>query len=81
MSKLPRDVKGGRFVRALERIGYRVVRQTSSHVRMKGGLGGEHPLTIPLHNPVKVGTLSSILDGVAAETGMTREELIVTLDL
>ena len=68
MSKLPRDVKGDRLVRALERTGYRVDRQT-------------HPLTIPLHNPVKVGTLSSILDDVIAQTGMTREELLLTLDL
>jgi predicted RNA binding protein YcfA (HicA-like mRNA interferase family) len=80
VSKLPRDAKGERFVRALERIGYRVVRQTSSHVRMKGGLGGQHPLTIPLHNPVKVGTLSSILNDVVTQTGMTREELLLTFD-
>ena len=81
MSKLPRDVKGERLVRALERIGYRVVRQTSSHVRMKGGPGGQHPITVPLHNPVKVGTLNGILDDVIAQTGVTREELLQALDL
>lgn len=81
MSKLPRDVKGDRLVKALERIGYRVIRQTSSHVRVKGGPGGEQPITVPLHNPVKVGTLSGILDDVVMHTGMTREAVLEALDL
>ncbi len=81
MSKLPRHVKGERLVKSLERIGYRVVRQMSSHVRLKGGLGGQHPITVPMHNPIKVGTLSSILDDVVAQTGMDREELLQVLDL
>lgn len=80
MSKLPRDVKGERLARSLERLGYRVVRQTGSHVRLKGGVGGEHPLTVPMHNPIKVGTLNDILDDVASQTGMTREELLAALN-
>ena len=41
MSKLPRDVRGERLAAALEKIGYRIVRQTGSHIRLKGGVSGE----------------------------------------
>jgi predicted RNA binding protein YcfA (HicA-like mRNA interferase family) len=81
VSKLPRDVKGDRLVRSLERVRYRVVRQTGSHVRLKGGLGGEQSITVPLHHAIKLGTLSGILDDVAAQTGMTRDELLGALSL
>lgn len=40
MSKLPRDVNADDLVKALCRIGYAVVRQTGSHIRLKGGTDG-----------------------------------------
>ena len=33
--KLPRGVSGERLVRALEQLGYSVIRQKGSHVRMR----------------------------------------------
>ena len=81
MSKLPRDVSGDQLAKALVRIGYRQVRQTGSHVRMKGGVSGEDSVTIPRHKPIKVGTLSGILDDVSKQTGITRDQLIDTLNL
>jgi hypothetical protein len=36
---------------------------------------GEHHLTIPRHNPLRVGTLSGILGDVAAHFGTTRDEI------
>ncbi|MGH7213565.1 MAG: type II toxin-antitoxin system HicA family toxin [Tepidisphaeraceae bacterium] len=81
MSKLPRDVTGERLVKALARTGYRVVRQTGSHVRLKGGASGQAPVTVPLHRAIKIGTLSAILDDVAAQTGMTIEQVLEKLDL
>ena len=81
MSKLPRDVSGDDLTKALLRIGYRVIRQTGSHVRLKGGRSGEDPVTVPRHRAIKVGTLGGILDDVAAQTGMTQEELLEALDL
>lgn len=56
MSKLPRNVSGEQLANALVRIGYRQERQTGSHIRMKGGRSGQDPLTVPRHNPIKVGT-------------------------
>ena len=38
-------------------------------------------VTIPRHNPIKVGTLSGILDDVSKQTGMTRDQLLDTLEL
>ena len=81
MSKLPRDVKGERLVSALERIGYRVVRQTGSHIRLKGGRNGDEPLTVPGHDPIKAGTWSSILDDVARQSGIDREQVLRLLNL
>ena len=81
MSKMPRDVTGDRLTRALMRLGYRVIRQTGSHVRLKGGSTGEGPITVPRHNPIKVGTLSGILDDVAAQTGTPKEQLIERMEL
>jgi predicted RNA binding protein YcfA (HicA-like mRNA interferase family) len=81
VSKLPRDVTGDALVKAFMRIGYQWVRQTGSHVRLKGGRTGEEPLTVPRHNPIKVGTLNSILDDAASQTGMSREQLLEELDL
>jgi len=41
--------------------------------------GSEHHVTIPAHNPLKVGTLSQILTDVASYLDMTREQLIEEL--
>ena len=79
MSRLPRDVTGERLVKALERLGYSILRQTGSHIRMSSGQGGHDKLTIPCHNPLKVGTLSGILDEVATQTGLTRDQLLEAL--
>ena len=36
---------------------------------------GEHHVTIPCHDPLRVGTLAAILAEVAAHFGLSREEL------
>ena len=36
---------------------------------------GEHHVTIPRHDPLRIGTLSAILVDVAQHFGMTRDEL------
>jgi hypothetical protein len=37
---------------------------------------GKHYITIPNHNPLKVGTLTSILSDVAEHIALEREELM-----
>ena len=77
--KLPRDLSGTDLARALERLGYSVTRQTGSHMRLTTHQAGEHHLTVPQHDPVKVGTLRAILSDVADHFGFTREELLESL--
>ena len=75
--RLPRNVSGADLTRALARLGYRVTRQTGSHLRLTATLGGqEHHLTVPNHDPIKVGTLNSILKDVAAHANLSRDELL-----
>ncbi len=74
--RLPRDLTGKDLARALRVFGYRVTRQTGSHMRLTTVESGEHHVTVPQHNPLRVGTLAGILDDVAEHLGMTREELI-----
>lgn len=77
--KLPRDVSGDDVAKALVKLGYRVTRQTGSHMRLTTEAQGEHHLTIPKHDPLRVGTLSAILTEVAKHLKKDREELIEEL--
>jgi hypothetical protein len=40
---------------------------------------GEHHVTIPRHDPLRVGTLAGILDDVATHFGLSRDELLTKL--
>ena len=59
--KLPRDISGGELAKLLKKFGYTAVRQSGSHIRLTTFQKGEHHLTIPQHDPLKIGTLSAIL--------------------
>ncbi|WP_211752218.1 hypothetical protein [Nitrosomonas communis] len=39
----------------------------------------QHHLTIPLHDPLRIGTLASILTEVAKHHSLSREDVIPTL--
>jgi predicted RNA binding protein YcfA (HicA-like mRNA interferase family) len=79
--RLPRDVSGAELVKALKKFGYESTRQTGSHIRVTTQAKGEHHVTIPKHQPLRIGTLASILDNVASHAALTRDELIRKLDL
>lgn len=73
--RLPRDISGLELAQRLKSLGYAPTRATGSHQRLTTQLQGEHHITIPLASPLRVGTLSAILQDVAAHFGITREEL------
>ena len=73
--KLPRDLSGADLAKALRRLGYQTTRQTGSHLRLTTSERGQHHLTVPNHDPIKIGTLSGILADVAAHFQLTRAEL------
>jgi len=77
--KLPRDVSGAELAKALTRIGYRVTRQSGSHVRLTVEVPSQHHITIPAHDPLKVGTLAGILSDVAGHLKISRDELLQRL--
>ena len=79
--KLPRDVSGEKLARALGRVGYRVTRQTGSHIRLTIDEPPEHHLTIPAHSELKAGTLSAILSMASERLHMSREKLLAALKL
>jgi predicted RNA binding protein YcfA (HicA-like mRNA interferase family) len=59
--KTPRDLSWRDVVAALSRYGYAVVRQTGSHIRLATMQNGEHHVTVPAHDPIRVGTLNAII--------------------
>lgn len=77
--RLPRDVSGAGLARALRHFGYEVTRQTGSHLRLTTQQGGEHHVTIPDHDSLRVGTLAGILGDVAAHFGLPRDEVAAQL--
>ena len=77
--RLPRDLTGKQLIKDLEQLGYRVTRQTGSHVRLSCEVAGQHHITVPLHDPLRVGTLAAILADVAAHHKLTRDDLILKL--
>ncbi|WP_448509325.1 type II toxin-antitoxin system HicA family toxin [Immundisolibacter sp.] len=77
--RIPRDLSGADLVKRLGRLGYEVTRQSGSHIRLTSRVRGEHNLTIPNHDPLRIGTLAAILDGVAAHHGMARDALLQRL--
>jgi predicted RNA binding protein YcfA (HicA-like mRNA interferase family) len=74
--KLPRGVSADRVILALEHLGYGVIRQKGSHVRLRHTGPPVHTITIPLHNPLKTGTLHGILSGVAHVRPIAIESIV-----
>lgn len=74
--KIPRDISGFELSKLLKKFGYSIIRQTGSHIRLTTNTNGEHNITIPAHNPIKIGTLNSILVDIANHLDISKENLI-----
>ena len=78
--KLPRDVSAHQLLRVLRRYyGYEIMRQEGSHIRLRTSVKGGHSITLPDHNPIKVGTLSHIIKDIALHHGVDASEIIEKL--
>lgn len=77
--RLPRDLSGADLAKALGRVGYRVSRQTGSHIRLTTDQSGQHHVTVPAHDPLKLGTLAAVLGDVAEHLQLSRDELLLRL--
>ena len=79
MPRLP-QVSGRALIRLLNSLGYEVLRQRGSHVRLrKQNNLGVHNLTVPDHKVMATGTLSDILTRVSLWNGIPKDELIEKL--
>jgi len=77
--KLPRNLSASELIKALNKYHYSVERQKGSHIRLTTTVKGQHHITIPNHDPLKIGTLSAILGDIANYLGKTKEEVIQEL--
>lgn len=71
MPKLP-VISGRELIKKLEKIGYRVVRQKGSHVRLRNGDPCFKPLTVPTHKFIKPGLFHKII----RDANLTLEEFL-----
>ena len=74
--KLPRDIAGLELAKALTRLGYAIDHQRGSHIRLTTLRPSQHHITIPAHDPLKIGTLNAILRDVGSHAGLERDELL-----
>ena len=77
--RIPRDISGNELAKKLTSLGYEVTRQKGSHMRLTTLNRGEHHVTIPSHNPLRVGTLRAVLSSVAEHAGLSLNELVQQL--
>lgn len=60
-SKLP-VISGKESIKVFEKIGYRIVRQRGSHIRLRDEINKNHlPLTVPNHREIKPGLLRKLI--------------------
>jgi predicted RNA binding protein YcfA (HicA-like mRNA interferase family) len=76
MKKIPRDISGQDLLKVLKVLGYVKSRQVGSHIRLSTIQNGEHHITIPNHDPIRLGTLSNVLNDIASHFLISKEELI-----
>ena len=71
MPKLP-VASGAEAIRALERLGFMVVRQRGSHIVLRRGNSG---CVVPSHRELKLGTLAGLLK----QAGVSTDEFLGAL--
>jgi predicted RNA binding protein YcfA (HicA-like mRNA interferase family) len=77
--KIPRSISGEELVKLLRKLGYEKTAQKGSHIKVTTTEHGQHHLAIPNHNPIKIGTLNSIVNLVAAHFNKSKEEILELL--
>ena len=74
MGRVPR-ISGRDAVQAFATVGYEVVRQRGSHIRLRHPTAARLPLTVPDHRELKPG----LLRGLIRDAGMTVDEFLEKL--
>ena len=70
-------VSGEKLLKVLVRLGYEIIRQRGSHVRLrKLTAAGDHNITVLLHDELAKGTLNDILSQVSIWNGISEDSLM-----
>jgi predicted RNA binding protein YcfA (HicA-like mRNA interferase family) len=78
--KVPRDLSGAQLVKILCRDwNYRVVHQEGSHIILQTDAPTPQRLSVPNHNPLRVGTLNGIVRAVSVHKNVERQQLLDAL--
>lgn len=77
--KLPRGVSSDRLIRALEHLGYTILRQKGSHIRLRHPGPPAHLVTVPRHDPLKIGALHSIIADVSTARSVSIDAIVEAL--
>ncbi len=77
--RLPRDISASELIRSLKMLGYKETRQVGSHIRLTTVQNGEHHITIPNHDPIKIGTFSAIIGDIAGHFNTSKEDIVKLL--
>jgi predicted RNA binding protein YcfA (HicA-like mRNA interferase family) len=75
--KTPHDISAAVLINKLAKFGYYISGQKGSHIRLtrKTDLNVHH-ITIPNHDPLKIGTLNNIINDLADQLKISKEEII-----
>jgi len=73
--KIPRDVDYKKIKKLLKKLNYLEIKQVGSHVRFEN-TDLKHRITIPKHNPIKLGTLNNILNDLTKNNNLNKEEIL-----
>jgi len=77
MPKMPRDISGRELAKLLHIYEYKIEREKGSHIRLVSThKQSEHKITIPDHQPIKIGTLNNILNDISSYLEISKQELI-----
>lgn len=60
----------------MERLGYTVIRQKGSHFRLFHKAAPIHSISVPMHNPLKIGTFHAILVEVAQAQSISIQTIL-----
>ena len=78
--KIPRDLNAADLIGVLCRhFSYTRVHQVGSHVILETDEPTYHRIAIPNHNPLRIGTPSSILNAVSAVKQIDKKEILQRL--
>ena len=79
--KLPRNLSGAELVKCLcKHWAFQVVHQTGSHIILDTESPGHQRIPVPNHAALRIGTLNSILRLVSGHKGVSKEDILDSLN-